>query len=108
MSYAEYQISERHACGLLGLARSTKRYQGRRGKRDAPVHTRLKELAARRMRFGYTRLTAMLLREGVGVNHKRLYRLYREEGMVMRIRRRRRIRWSSLGREPAATRPNGK
>ena len=101
-------MSERHACRLLGLARSTKRYQGRKGKRDASLRTRWKELAAKRMRFGYRRLTAMLLREGMAANHKRVYRLYREEGLAMRIRRRRRIRWSGPAREPAAHRANEK
>jgi len=62
----------------------------------------LKELAARRMRFGYRRLTAMLLREGMPANHKRVYRLYREEGLAMRIRQRR-IRWNGVT-SPAATR----
>jgi putative transposase len=80
----EYQMSERHACRLLGLGRSTHRY--RAGKdRDAALRMRLKELAAQRMRFGYRRLTAMLLREGMAANHKRVYRLYREEGLAMRI-----------------------
>ena len=85
MSYVkvEYQVSERHACRLLGLARSTRRYQGRKGERDAALRTRLKELAAKRMRFGYRRLTVMLVREGMAVNHKRVYRLCREEGLVM-------------------------
>src|SRR5215471_18166583 len=99
-------MSERHACSLLGLARSTKRYQGRKGKRDASLRTRWKELAAKRMRFGYRRLTAMLLREGMAANHKRVYRLYREEGLAMRIRRRRRIRWRGPVTNPAASRPN--
>src|SRR5437868_4719241 len=58
------------------------------------TYYRLKELAAKRMRFGYRRLTAMLVREGMPANHKRVYRLYREEGLAMRIRQRRRIRWN--------------
>jgi putative transposase len=102
----EYRISERHACRLVELARSTNRYRARKGERDAVLRTRLKELAAKRMRFGYRRLTAMLLREGTAVNHKRVYRLYREEGLAMRIRRRRRIRWSGVATNPAASRPN--
>ena len=44
------------------------------------------------MRFGYRRLTSLLVREGHVVNHKRVYRPYREEGLAMRIRQRRRIR----------------
>ncbi len=70
------------------------------------LRTRLKELAAKRMRFGYRRLTAMLVREGVPINHKRVYRLYREEGLAMRIRQRRRIRWNGVLVKPAASQPN--
>ena len=102
----EYQTSERHACRLLGLARSTQRYRGRRGKETRPCEPRLKDLAGKRMRFGYRRLTVMLVREGVEVNHKRVYRLYREEGLAMRIRQRRRIRWNGTAVSPAAERPN--
>ncbi len=58
------------------------------------------------MRFGYRRLTAMLVREGIQINHKRVYRLYREEGLAMRIRQRRRIRWSGSVTHPATSRPN--
>jgi len=57
-------------------------------------------MAAQRMRFGYRRLTAMLAREGKPTNHKRVYRLYCEEGLAMRIRQRRRIRWSGGGAKP--------
>jgi putative transposase len=102
----EYTLSERHACRLLGLARSTHRYRARRPERDIGLRTRLKELAAKRMRFGYRRLTAMLVREGIVANHKRVYRLYREEGLAMRIRQRRRIRWTGPVRNPAASRAN--
>jgi len=104
----EYELSQRHACRLLELARSTKRYPGDKGERDVALRTGLKELAARRMRFGYRRLTALLIREGMTVNHKRVYRLYREESLAMRIRQRRRMRWSGVVREPAARRPNEK
>jgi putative transposase len=102
----EYEMSERHACRLLGLGRSTYRYRARKAGRDIALRARLKELAAKRMRFGYRRLTAMLVREGMPANHKRVYRLYREEGLVMRIRQRRQIRWHGAVRSPAATRPN--
>jgi len=98
-------MSERHACRLLGLGRSTYRYRARKAERDTALRVRLKELAAKRMRFGYRRLTAMLTREGITANHKRVYRLYREEGLAMRIRHRRRIRWKGAVTSPAATRP---
>src|ERR1700745_121287 len=99
-------MSERHACRLLGWGGSTHRYQARRNERDAALRARLKELAAQRMRFGYRRLTAVLVREGIAVNHKRVYRLYREEGLAMRIRQRRRIRWNGAVVKPAASQPN--
>ena len=108
MSYVEveYELSERHACRLLGLGRSTHRYRARKAERDGALRARLKELAAKRMRFGYRRLTAMLVREGSVANHKRVYRLYREEGLAMRIRQRRRIRWTGAVSGPVATRAN--
>src|SRR5256886_15415342 len=71
--------------------------------RDRELRTRLKELAAKRMRFGYRRLTAMLVREGMPTNPKRVYRLYRGEGLGMRIRPRRRIRRRGAGTSPAGT-----
>jgi putative transposase len=98
----QYQMSERHACRLMDLARSTYRYRGGKAGRDQELRQRLKELAGKRMRFGYRRLTALLVGEGVEVNHKRVYRLYREEGLAMRIRQRRRIRWKG-----AVTTPRG-
>ena len=108
MSYVEveYLVSERHACRLLGLGRSTYRYRARKAERDRALRTRLKELAATRMRFGYRRLTAMLVRQGISANHKHVYRLYREEGLAMMIRWRRRIRWTGAIPKPTANRPN--
>ena len=108
MSYVEveYGMSQRHACRLLGMGRSTHRYRARKAGRDIELRRRLKELAAKRMRFGYRRLRALLMREGVAANHKRVYRLYREEGLAMRIRLRRRIRWRGVAANPAATRRN--
>ena len=70
----EYQMSERHAGRLLGLERSTHCYRARKAERDVALRTRLKELAAKRMRFRYRRLTAMLVREGMLANHERVYR----------------------------------
>jgi hypothetical protein len=62
------------------------------------VRARLLELAALRKRFGYRRLGLLLRREGMVVNHKRVYRLYREEGLSLRRRKRKRL--TSEGRGP--------
>src|SRR5205823_13498119 len=74
--------------------------------RDTELRSRLKQLVAKRMRFGYRRLTVLLAREGMAANHKRVYRLYREERLAMRIRQRRRLRWSGMETKPAAMKPN--
>jgi len=58
-------MSERHACRLLGLRRSTHRYRSRKAEPDIVLRARLKEIAAKPLRFGYRRLTAMLMREGM-------------------------------------------
>ena len=83
-------MSERRACGLIGVARSSCRYQAR-GNGDAELRTALRELALARPRFGYRRLWVMLRRQGRDVNRKRVYRVYREEGLTVRRRKRKRV-----------------
>lgn len=87
----QYAMSERHACRLIGLARSTKRYQRRSSDADQVLRQRLRTLALSRPRFGYRRLGVLLAREGRKANHKRIYRLYRLEGLMVRRRRRKRL-----------------
>ena len=77
----QHGISERRACRLTGLARSTQRSKQRLVVADS-VAERLKELARERQRFGYRRLTALLRREGRQVNHKRIYGLCGDFGLV--------------------------
>lgn len=79
-------LSERRACELVGMDRSTMRYRCRRPE-DTAIRKRLRELAAERRRFGYRRLGWMLAREGHTINHKKLYRIYREERLMVRRRR---------------------
>jgi putative transposase len=101
-----YGLSERRACQLVGIGRSTLRYC-RRTRRDEPsLRQRLRELAAARPRFGYRRLHVLLRREGVIVNHKRVERLYREEGLAVRRRRRKRVARDGRGRAALPARPN--
>ena len=88
---SEVAVSERRACGLMGIYRATCRYRRRRWD-DPRLRERLRELAAERRRFGYRRLTRMLVREGWKVNHKRVYRLYVEERLSLRRKRGRRRR----------------
>ena len=87
---AELGLSERRACRLVGIHRSVARYKPRK---EAPTKllSRLRELASERRRYGYRRLTVMLRREGFVVNHKKVYRLYREEGLAVRRRKRKKL-----------------
>lgn len=78
-----YKISERRACTGLGWPRSSHRYRSVADPQK-PLRMRLKELAGVRIGYGYRRLHVLLLREDWPVNHKRVYRLYREEGLALR------------------------
>ena len=80
-----FEMSERRACRITGCVRMTIRYRSRRPD-DRALRERLKALAHERRRFGYRRLHIFLKREGFAVNHKRLFRLYREERLTVRRR----------------------
>jgi len=77
--------SQRRACGLVGIEPKTYRYASTRPD-DGALRQRLKELALERRRFGYRRLHILLRREGIMLNRKKIYRLYREERLTVRKR----------------------
>lgn len=83
-----HHVSERWACKIVRLSRSSYRYQAK-PTNDTEIRTRLKQLAEQRRKFGAPRLHVLLLREGFLINHKRTERLYREEGLSLRLKRRR-------------------
>ena len=78
-----FDMSERRACRTIGCVRMTARYRSRRPD-DAELRQRLRALAHERRRFGYRRLHVLLRREGFTVNHKRLFRLYRQTILLQR------------------------
>jgi len=88
----------------VGVYRALVRYRSRRPS-QAPLRARLRELAAVRLRAGYQQLYVLLRREGWRVNHKRIYRLYTEEGLALRRRRPRRHRSAMTRVRPAS--PSG-
>lgn len=92
-----FNLSERRACRLVGIGRSSHRYEAVIVKENEALKTRITELAYAWRRFGYRRIHQLLDREGYKVNHKRVYRLYRLSGLVVRRRKRKRIS-SSRGR----------
>ena len=83
-------LSERRACRFLGAHRSLVRYRSCRPP-EAELRGRLKELAERHPSWGSPRLTWLLRRDGRVVNHKEVERLYREEGLTVRRRHRKRV-----------------
>lgn len=78
------------ACGLTGISRSLYRYRSRRPDGSA-LRQRIEALAALKRRYGYRRIHVLLKREGFTHNWKRTYRLYREAGLAVRRRKRKRI-----------------
>jgi putative transposase len=81
----EKGYSQRRACKLVGLEPKTYRYASKRSG-DGEIRAKLRLLAGERRRFGYRRLHILLARDGVRLNHKRLFRLYREERLGVRKR----------------------
>ena len=85
-----YPMSERQACELAGIAVSSYRYQSQSPQRDEALKTRLTELAQQYPRFGSPRLCVLLRREQTH-NHKRVERIYREAGLSLRRKKRKRL-----------------
>ena len=101
---SQYCITTRRACGLVGQNRSTQLYHSKR--RDAsPLRIRIRELAASRPRYGYRRIHTLLRREGWKDNMKRVYRLYRLEGLGVRSKWRKKRRSVSRVLPNAASAP---
>ncbi|WP_165056402.1 DDE-type integrase/transposase/recombinase, partial [Methylocystis sp. MJC1] len=82
-------LSERRACCIVAVDRTTVRYVPKR-QADTALRERLRELANSRRRFGYRRLFVLLRQQGERSGKNRIYRLYREEGLTVRKRRSRR------------------
>ncbi len=84
------RVSERRACRLVGFSRSAAWYQPK-GRDDAALRARLKALAERYPRYGYPTLHGLLRAEGLVQNAKRTYRIYREEGLQVRTKCRKKL-----------------
>ena len=95
----EYNVSINRCCGLILLARSMYYYKCK-GRNDELLRMRMKELAAVRVRYGFWRIHILLRREGFVDNHKRMYRVYCEEGLNLRSKRPKRNR-SAAHRKPS-------
>jgi len=80
--WEHYLVSARRVCGLLVVAESSYRYVSRRS--DVELRERLVAAAREKPRWGYRRLQIVVDQSGEHVNHKRVYRVYREAGLMIR------------------------
>lgn len=88
--WEHYLVSARRVCGLIAIAESSFRYASRRN--DEPLRARLLQAAREKPRWGYRRLQIVLNQQGEHVNHKRIYRVYREAGLMIRRKARKHLR----------------
>jgi putative transposase len=102
-----FEMSERRACTVIAADRKMVRYRSRRPA-DSELRGRLRELANERRRFGYRRLFILLRREGERSGINRIYRLYREEGLMVRKRRGRRKALGTRAPILVEARPNAR
>jgi putative transposase len=103
---ASFRVSIRRACRTVPACRATYHYRSRRPE-QAPLRNRIREIAETRMRYGYRRIAVLLRREDWHVNVKRVHRLYRLEGLQMRLKApRRRVMAKLRDDRSNATGPN--
>lgn len=100
-----FSISQRRACRTIHASRSTIRYK-QRSDNNEWLRVHLKKLASQRRRFGSPRLTVLLRREGHMINHKRVERIYSEEGLQLKKRKKRRQTAALRMVMPTPTGPN--
>lgn len=101
----EQGLTQRRACDVVQLHRSTSRYQSKKPA-DTELIRNIKMIADERPRFGYLRIHAMLQSDGYHVNHKRVYRIYRELGLAVRRKGRKKFFWGRVSSKETAGAPN--
>jgi len=99
-AFEEVGVSERKACIAVGLPRGTHRHKSTK-KDKSELREQIKEIAHARKRFGYQRITWLFQRDGLRINKKRVYRIYKQEGLQVRKRCRKRERRLCKPPEPA-------
>lgn len=93
----ERSYSERSACQLVGISRSSARYHPKERTEEAVFKLKVRELANKHPNYGYRRITAVLRREGSSVNHKRVQRIWKAEGLQLPRRKPRKRRYGPKG-----------
>ncbi|GAA4014935.1 hypothetical protein GCM10022631_28530 [Deinococcus rubellus] len=101
-----FEVTERRAYRQRGFWRSTQRHKSSGDGKDEALKTRLRVLTLERPRFGYRRLHVLLKREGQTVSHKRVYRIYRAEGLAVRRKVRKKLAAGERVQKPAVSAAN--
>ncbi|AKZ28967.1 transposase [Ralstonia solanacearum] len=102
-----YRVSIKRACQVCRQSRAGWYQKPKPRLLDAPIKARMHEIASTRVRYGFWRIYVLIRREGWLVNHKRVYRLYKEEGLNLRTKRPRRRKAAAHRLErPVLTAPN--
>ncbi|GHG99829.1 hypothetical protein GCM10010961_36000 [Pseudodonghicola xiamenensis] len=102
----DHDISQRRACKLVGVDPKTVR---REPPLDcAEIRKEMQDIAGTRRRFGYRRIGVLLERKGMRMNHKKLYRIYREEGLSVKRRRGRKRARGTRAPMPSVARVNAR
>ena len=99
-------LSQRRACSLVQVSRTVIHYHHRISDLNTRLRQRLIELSGKHRRYGHIRLYILLKREGFMVNHKRTERIYKSEGLSLRIRRRKKFAAVVRNPLPEAIKPN--
>lgn len=103
----ERGLSQRHACHLVGLQRSSARYQARQRHDESQIIRLVRSYAEEQPMYGYRMIAAMLRQDGHCINRKRVYRIWRQEGLQLPRRKTAKRRYGdSTGKLQRATRPN--
>ena len=102
----DHDISQRRACRLIDVDPKTVRRE--RPSDCADIRKEMQEIAGKRRRFGYRRIGVLLERKGMKMNHKKLYRIYREEGLSVKRRRGRKRARGTRVPMPVAAHPNAR
>ena len=101
-----FGLSQRRACMLVSVSRTVFSYQPKLSELNERICQRLKELAARYRRFGAWKFHKILRREGFCVNHKRVERIYKQEGLSLRVKKRKKLKAVSRVALPRPVRVN--
>ena len=101
-----FGLSQRRACELVNVSRTVFHYKPKLNVTNEKIVKRMKELAAKHKRMGVWQMIRIVRREKGAINHKRIERLYRQEGLKLSVRRRKKLKAVTRMELPTPTKKN--